>query len=66
VKYVYSVEGFTGLYRGLGMKIISHSVGTIVYDKVSRMLEITAEENETNTEKTEEDSLVLIAKQVFI
>ena len=48
------------------MKIISHSVGTIVYDKVSRMLEITAEENETNTEKTEEDSLVLIAKQVFI
>ena len=37
VRYIYSIEGITGLYRGLGMKIISNSVGNIVYNKVSQV-----------------------------
>jgi carrier protein len=64
MKYVYSVEGLTGLYRGLGMKIVSHSVATIVYDKVSKMMEETEEENEASqTKKSDEDSLAVALKQ---
>jgi len=37
VRYIYSVEGVAGLYRGVGMKIISHSIGTVVYEKVSKV-----------------------------
>jgi len=37
VKYIYTVDGFTGLYRGLGMKILSTSVANLVYTKVSRV-----------------------------
>ena len=37
VRYIYKMEGITGLYRGLGMKIISNSVGNIVYNKVSQV-----------------------------
>lgn len=36
--YIYSVEGISGLYRGLGMKIISHSVGTYVYARSRRLM----------------------------
>jgi len=59
MKYVYSVEGFTGLYRGLGMKIISHSIATIVSDQVTKMIEQNRDENAKLTKQTEEDSLNL-------
>jgi len=36
--YIYSVEGISGLYRGLGMKIVSHSVSTYVYARSRRVL----------------------------
>jgi carrier protein len=61
MKYIYSVEGFFGLYRGLGMKIISHSVATVVSDRVHKMMEETEDESEV---RKDEDSLVVAAKQV--
>jgi len=39
MKYVYSVDGFYGLYRGLGMKVISTSVGNLVYNQVSKYID---------------------------
>lgn len=39
MKYVCSVEGFAGLYRGLGMKVISTSVGNLVYNQVSKYVD---------------------------
>lgn len=39
IKYMYSCDGFSGLYRGLGMKVISHSVGSIVYSQVSKYMD---------------------------
>lgn len=48
LRYIYSMEGITGLYRGLGMKIISNSVGNVVYSKVSRIMD----ENEEETRKS--------------
>lgn len=39
VRYIYSVEGFTGLYRGLGMRFVSHSIATVVYNQVSIMID---------------------------
>jgi hypothetical protein len=31
------MEGITGMYRGLGMKLISHSVGTVVYNHAKKV-----------------------------
>lgn len=31
------MEGVSGLYRGLGMKLISHSVGTVVYNHAKKV-----------------------------
>lgn len=45
-KYIYSVEGVTGLYRGLGMKIIGTTVGSLVYNKVSEMMDDSEEESQ--------------------
>ncbi len=39
MKYIYSVEGVTGLYRGVGMKILSNAVGTYVYESVNLVTE---------------------------
>lgn len=50
LKYIYSMEGVSGLYRGLGMKLISHSVGTVVYNHAKKLMD----ENDELT-KDEED-----------
>jgi carrier protein len=39
IKYVYTVDGVAGLYRGLGMKVLSTSVANLVYTKVSRLMD---------------------------
>lgn len=39
MKYVYTVEGFSGLYRGLGIKVLSTSVGNLVYNKISKYMD---------------------------
>lgn len=31
------MEGISGMYRGLGMKLISHSVGTVVYNHAKKV-----------------------------
>lgn len=36
--YIYAVEGITGLYRGLGMKVASHTVSTYVYARTRRLM----------------------------
>lgn len=61
MKYIYSVEGLTGLYRGLGMKIVSHSVGTLVYDQMTKMLD----ENDKNSDSkdtNENDVQIFVRK----
>lgn len=37
LKHVYTLDGFTGLYRGLSMKIISTTVGNVVSHKVAKV-----------------------------
>lgn len=39
LRYIYSMEGVTGMYRGLGMKLISHSVGTVVYNHAKKLMD---------------------------
>lgn len=51
LRYIYSVEGITGLYRGLGMKIVSQSIGNVVYDKINKIME----ENDENSQKKSDD-----------
>lgn len=36
--YIYAVEGVSGLYRGLGLKIMSHTVSTYVYARTRRLM----------------------------
>lgn len=40
---MYSVEGLSGLYRGLGMKIISQSLSHFVSNKTARLIQDTDE-----------------------
>lgn len=35
--YIYAVEGVSGLYRGLSLRILSHTVSTYVYARTRRM-----------------------------
>lgn len=49
--YIYSVEGVSGLYRGLGLKIASHTIGTYVYARTRRMMN----ENEDTKEIKENE-----------
>ena len=37
VRYIADVEGFSGLYRGLGMKIISNIVGNSAHNHISKV-----------------------------
>lgn len=39
IKYVYSCDGFAGLYRGLGMKVLSQTVGNVVYNRISKLMD---------------------------
>lgn len=39
LKHVYTLDGFTGLYRGLSMKIISSTVGNVVCHKVAKYID---------------------------
>jgi len=39
VRYIYSVEGVTGLYRGLGMKLIGNAIGTAASDQISKVIQ---------------------------
>jgi len=41
------VEGFSGLYRGLGMKLISQSVGHFASRKAARLIQEADEKQET-------------------
>lgn len=59
LRYIYKMEGITGLYRGLGMKIISNSVGNIVYNKVSQIMDDNEAENPTKS-KNESSLTVFI------
>ena len=52
--YVYSVEGLSGLYRGLGMKIISQSIGHFVSSKAARMI-ADADEKKDKVEKKDDN-----------
>jgi len=56
IKHIYSLNGFSGIYRGFGMRVISTSVGALVYKRVSNtldeneeLLEIEMKENQTET-----------------
>jgi len=60
MKYIYSVEGVTGLYRGFGMKIISHGIGTAVYSRVCIMQEDRENDPEYNKET---DPLKIFTRQ---
>jgi len=63
VRYVYSVEGLTGLYRGLGMRIVSHSVATLVYNQVSLMIEEGESANDATAERPDNNKLSVLVKQ---
>ncbi|CAF0974542.1 unnamed protein product [Brachionus calyciflorus] len=63
MRYIYSVEGLTGLYRGIGMKIISHSVATFVYDKVNLMLEETEQIEQEEKKDKNDDKFIVFIKQ---
>lgn len=64
LKYIYSVEGVSGLYRGLGMKIVSNAIGTIVYENVSLMMEENEEQDQESSKgKSEENSIQIFVKQ---
>jgi len=52
--YVYSVEGLSGLYRGIGMKLISQSVGHFVSAKAARMI-AEADDKKNDTEKKDDN-----------
>lgn len=39
MKYIYSCDGFSGLYRGVSMKILSTSVGTVVAHKLAKYMD---------------------------
>lgn len=60
--YVYSVEGLSGLYRGLGMKIISQSVGHFVSTKAARMIQEHEEKNDTVKKDDTKKGLRLLKK----
>lgn len=36
--YIYAVEGVSGLYRGLGLRVLSHTVSTFTYARTRRMM----------------------------
>ncbi|RNA18405.1 mitochondrial carrier -like protein [Brachionus plicatilis] len=64
MRYVYSVEGIAGLYRGLGMKIISQSVATYVYDSVNVMLDESVDQEQSVEKKDKnEDKIAVFIKQ---
>ena len=37
VRYIYSVEGITGLFRGLAMRLISNAIGSHVYTLTNKV-----------------------------
>lgn len=39
LRYIYSVEGITGLYRGVGMRVASQVVATITYNQTLKKIE---------------------------
>lgn len=55
MKHVYTLDGFTGLYRGLSMKIISTTVSNVVSSKVAKFIDendvqgLVVPENNENT-----------------
>lgn len=65
-QYIHSVEGLSGLYRGLGMKVVSQSLGNVVYNRMIKVLEdndpssseIT--DNKTSKQKEEEEQAITI------
>jgi len=60
--YVYSVEGFSGLYRGLGMKLISQSVGHFASRKAARLIQEADEKQETVKKNDQMKGLNLLFK----
>lgn len=55
--YIYAVESFSGLYRGLGMKLISHTLSTYVYSRTRRLMIQAEEANELDINKKNTNSL---------
>lgn len=53
VKYIKSVDGFTGCYRGLVPKVCAYTVGTIACDKTLEYLTNPEEQNENEDERDE-------------
>jgi len=56
IKYVYSFEGISGLYRGIGMKILSTSIGNIVYTKTSKLYDDREEQLNAEVKPIENDN----------
>lgn len=51
LRYIYSVEGITGLFRGLGMRLISNAVGSQVYALTNKYID----EYESKEESDEQE-----------
>jgi len=56
------VEGFSGLYRGLGMKLISQSVGHFASRKAARLIQEADEKQETVKKNDQMKGLNLLFK----
>lgn len=57
VKYIKSVDGFTGCYRGLVPKLCSYTVSAIAFDKTSESIKFDDEPDKQIDEEelTEQD-----------
>lgn len=55
--YIYAVEGIPGLYRGLGMKIVSHTISTYVYARTRRMMKDAEDTKDLDSKKDNEKGI---------
>lgn len=55
--YIYSVEGFSALYRGVGLKVMSHTLSTYVYSRSRRMMNEADETKDEDVKKEKEKGI---------
>jgi len=51
MRYIYSVEGATGLFRGVGMRVASHVVATLGHNKVLEYFDDEQNDDDLRSEK---------------
>lgn len=64
MKYIKSVDGFIGCYRGLVPKVCGNLVSAIASQKIIEKLELETQEQSDGEDETEENKYVIICSKL--